>query len=196
MTKAIKKMTFWPCWSLYSWYKVLSHKQYFPSAPFPLLPPSLCLCGGWSLRRWPVWRAMERHIRAILHVKCTVKEGRKGLWLIIIFTSYCGNNFLVPVWESIASDPGPSWGNSLPSSSQQESTGHFPDLRPRSLDLLSRYCSLRASDALSRGWGLRGSLQTPSSLLVHPAEPATRRRVQSNGADSAQSFSVLLLISF
>lgn len=67
--KAVNKMTFWPCWSLCSWYKVLSHKQYFPSAPFPPLQPSLCLCGGWSQRRWPAWRALKRHVRVILNLK-------------------------------------------------------------------------------------------------------------------------------
>lgn len=50
-----EKRTVWPCWSLCSWYRVQSHKQCFPSAPFPLLPPSLCLCVGWSPRRWPMW---------------------------------------------------------------------------------------------------------------------------------------------
>ncbi len=77
MTETMKKMTFLPCWSLYSWYKVLPHKQYFPSAPFPLLPPSLCPCEGWSQRRWPAWRALEKHIRVIPRVKCR-GVGRKS----------------------------------------------------------------------------------------------------------------------
>lgn len=112
------------------------------------------------------------------------------LWLLYIYKTYCSRNILVPAWERIASAPGPSCGNSLLASSPQERTGHFPELQPPSQEHLSRYSSFQASDAQSHGWGLRGSLRTPFSLLVHPAEPETRRRVQSSGADSAQSISV------
>lgn len=119
----------------------------------------------------------------------SAKRWKESLWLICIWTTYCRSYMLVPVWESKAIAPDLSWGNSLLASSQQESKGHFPDLQLQSLDNQSHYCSLQASDVLPRGWGLRGNLQIPFSLLVHPAERATQRRVRSSGVDSAKSFS-------
>lgn len=183
------KVCFWPCWSLYSLYKLQFHKQYFPWALSPLLRPSLCLCGGWSLRKWPAGTPMKKHITAYVHIKYRISNGEKKRYFplfVLYLQNLTWSNVLVPVWESKASAPGPGWGNSHQASSQQENTSHFPDLQPPYPEPPSRYLGLRASDALPRGWGQRGSLQIPSSLLVYPVEPAKRRRVQSSGADSAQ----------
>lgn len=97
--------------------------------------------------------------------------------------AYRRSNILVPVWENITSDPCPGWGNSLLASSRQESTGRSPELLHQALDILSRYQTRWASDELSHGWGPRESPPTPFVLHVHPAEPVTRRTVQSSGAD-------------
>lgn len=108
-------------------------------------------------------------------------------WLMCTYNIYWRSNILVPVWENITSDPCPGWGNSLLASSQQESTGRSPELLRQSLDILYRYQTRWASDELPHGWGPRESLPTPFFLHVHPAEPVTRRTVQSSGANSAQS---------
>lgn len=108
------------------------------------------------------------------------KRWKESLQVICIQTTYYRKDMLVPVWKSKAIAPDLGWGNSLLASSQQESRGHFPDHQLQFPGNLSHYCSLQASDALPRGWDLRGNLQIPFSLLVCPAERATRRRVQSS----------------
>lgn len=129
----------------------------------------------------------EEH--CIGHSKCQTQSVREicPLWLMYTYNTYWRSNILVPVWESITSDPCPDWGNSLLASSQPESTGRSPELLHQSLDILSRYQTRWASDELPHGWGPHESLLTPFFLHAHPAEPVTRRTVQSSGADSAQS---------
>lgn len=75
------KVWFRPCWSPYSLYKVRFHKQYFPSTPSPLVPPSLCPCGGWSLRKWPAADTrLKKHVRVHVHVKGRVRNGCKAIF--------------------------------------------------------------------------------------------------------------------